>query len=161
MPHRRTQTQLFAAVFLTAASLLLSWIAGVEIYRWALLRHADRTVSAKVTAGRLNECVGRGCSGSSGPYQIKYQFSTGPGAGTTYVYTGQKLFAEEWARVSNRVWEAASRSGEVDVVFAPQDPRVNQPAALEAPSPLNAFGLALIAVFMAVVTGAYWRGHKI
>ena len=161
MPPRSTQKQLFAAVFLTAASLLFSWIAGVEIYRWALLRHADRTVSAKVTAGRLNECVGRGCSGSSGPYQIKYRFNTAPGAGTTYVYTGQTLFAEEWARVSKRVGEAASTTGEIDVVFSSQDPRVNQPAALEAPSPFNAFGLALIALCMAVVAGAYWRGHKL
>jgi hypothetical protein len=161
MPSRRTQRQMFAAVFLSAASLLLGLVAGVEIYRWALLRNADRTVSARVTAERLNECVGRGCSDSSGPYQIKYQFNTAQGAGTTYTYTGQTLFTEEWASVSKRAWEAASSTGEVEVLYAPQNPRINQPADLEAPSPFNAFGLALIALFMAVVTGANWRGHQV
>jgi len=161
MAFRATEKHLLVAALLAAGTLLAGWVAGVEIYRWALLRTADSVASATITAETLSPCIGKGCAGNDGPYRIKYRFSTASDTGTTYFYTGQELFTERWARVPERVWEGAARTKQIDVLYAPQDPRVNQPAALPTPSPFNAFGLAAIALLMAVVSGAYWRGHKV
>ena len=147
------------AAILTGGFLLLGWIAGIEIYRWALLRNSDSVAAAMVTAERLNPCSGKGCWRSA-PYQIKYQFQI-VDAGMVYAYTGQMISPEPWVRVSQRLWEQAVRDKRINVRYAPQNPRINQPADLERPGLLNALGLALLALMLAVVAGFYWRGYKV
>lgn len=151
---------MFFSVFLTASALLINWIGGVEIYRWVLLRSADNIASAKVTAETFDPCSGRGCVGNGGPYKIKYEFNI-LNSELTYVYTGQMLFMERWVRVPKSVWEPAAKNGQINVLYAPQNPKINQPADIARLSYTNAFGLALLGVFMSVVCIFYWRGYKV
>ena len=161
MPPRSSRKLLLPTIVLVVGTLLVGLVSGVELYRWALLRDADTVVEAHVTAEELSPCSGKGCVGNDGPYRIRYQFNAASGSGAVYFYTGQMLFAERWARVTKHIWDPAARSGKINVVYAPSDPRINQPAALPRPTAFNAFGLASLAFLMAVVSGAYWRGHKV
>jgi hypothetical protein len=78
-----------------------------------------------------------------------------------YVYTGQTLFMERWVRVPKSVWEPAAKNRQINVLYAPQNPKINQPADIARPSYTNAFGLALLGVLMSVVCIFYWRGYKV
>jgi hypothetical protein len=115
---------------------------------------------AVVTAERRNPCHGRGCWFSE-PYQIKYQFNVASDASVVYGYTGSMLFSEPWVRVPKSVWAPAATTKQTSVLYAPQNPRINQPTGLATPSALDAFGFAVISVLMAVVGGFYWRGYKV
>jgi hypothetical protein len=112
-----------------------------------------------VTAERWNPC-GRGCW-SAEPYQIKYKFNVANDASINYSYTNSMLFSDSWVRVPKRLWALAARSKQTSVLYAPQNPRINQPAGLKTRSPLDVFGMASIALLMAVVSGFYWRGYKV
>ena len=154
---RYSEKQTFAALFLTAGSLLFGCAAGAGIYQWALLLNSNSVAAAWVTAERFNPCVGRRCGGTD-PYEIKYQFNVAPDTSIVYVYTG--LFSEGWVRVPKRVWEPAARTKQINVVYATQNPRINHPAALDTESVIWAFGLALFALINAVVAALTWRGYK-
>ena len=133
---------------------MFSWLGGIEAYRWTLLNGTTAETQAYVTAARRNPS--RKAFGGP-PFQLKYQFQASS-SGRTFHYTGQALAIERWVRVPEDIWNSA-QSKTLSVRYALSDPRINQPASLPSPGPLNAIGFLLLAIFCLVGAIVIHRDH--
>jgi hypothetical protein len=101
------------------AGLVICYLGWTDTHRLLRLRSAKSHVTATVTGTK----VGSSTKGNSS-LDARYFFKV---HGKRYTYTDATGKKNLWASVKRDTWHEAQRTHNIDVVYNPDDPWINQP----------------------------------
>lgn len=112
---------------LTLVGLALIWSAGRQLYLYQWRLPKERLI----TTGTVDDWRVVTARRSPTRYEVRYHFTV-PGEDTVYAPEETLLFWHRenlWVGIDEEAWDASRESGEIEVEYSTEDPRLNQPVA--------------------------------
>lgn len=151
MTPRGLAVQLVFSLLLIAGGIAVMYLGWNEVHRSLQLRGAKTHIQAEVTGSDVHS------KRSGATHVVKYEFDVKE---KTYRFADATGRRDLWASLPRKDWDEAKQAGNVDVVYNPDDPWVNAPAAQSQVALLDAaagllFGVLLVG--LGVLLGASTR----
>lgn len=128
---------IFAAGFFLSIATLINQIS---------LSNSGASVIATVTDSRIDETADR--SGQHTYYEVQYEFSVNA---TGYSYSDETGRRNLWASIPRSDWDTARATGQIEVLYQPDNPWNNRPAAKEIDIGVSVMLIVLFGGFAALI----------